>query len=147
MIDDCDVLIVEDNASDLELTLRALKETRLCNEPWVARDGAEALDFILCQGRFRSRATDALPRLILLDLKLPLIDGIEVLRRIREEPRTRFVPVVILTASTHERDVADTYDHGVNSYVVKPINFEEFAKAMKLIAVYWLTLNRAPARA
>jgi two-component system response regulator len=142
MGDQVDVLIVEDNASDLELTLRALKDTQVCKNVAIARDGAEALDLILSRSKFN--CAQPLPRLILLDLKLPLVDGMEVLRRIRSEPRTRRVPVVVLSASTHERDVADTYEHGVNSYVVKPINFEEFAEAMKLVAVYWLTLNHAP---
>jgi two-component system response regulator len=141
---DIDVLIVEDNSSDLELALRALKEHRLCNNLVVARDGLEALDYLFAEGRYAGRRVEDQPRVILLDLKLPLVDGIEVLRRIRSDPRTHALPVVAMTASNRERDVAETYELGINSYIVKPVDFHKFTEAMKMIGMYWLMLNRAP---
>jgi CheY-like chemotaxis protein len=145
--DAVEILLVEDNPSDLELALRALKEHKLCNNVQVARDGEEALDFLFCQGTFAGRRPDELPRVILLDLKLPLIDGLEVLRRIRADARTRSVPVVVLTSSTEERDVVESYALGVNSYIAKPVDFDQFAEAMKVIGMYWLMLNRPPTKA
>lgn len=142
-----EILLVEDNPSDLEVALRALKEQNLCNNVQVARDGEEALDFIFCQGPFAGRRLGELPRVILLDLKLPLIDGMEVLRRIRGDARTRHVPVVVLTSSTEERDVVESYALGVNSYIAKPVDFDQFRDAMKAIGMYWLMLNRPPAEA
>jgi two-component system response regulator len=142
-----EILLVEDNPSDLEVALRALKEQNLCNNVHVARDGEEALDFIFCQGPFAGRRPDELPRLILLDLKLPLIDGLEVLRQIRGDARTRNVPVVVLTSSTEERDVVESYALGVNSYITKPVDFDQFRDAMQMIGMYWLMLNRPPAKA
>jgi two-component system response regulator len=144
--DAVEILLVEDNPSDLELSLRALKEHKLCNNVQVARDGEEALDFIFCQGAFADRRMDELPRVILLDLKLPLIDGLEVLRRIRADERTRNVPVVVLTSSTEERDVVESYALGVNSYITKPVDFDQFREAMEVIGMYWLLLNRPPAK-
>lgn len=137
-----EILLVEDTPSDLEISLRALKEHNLCNNIHVARDGVEALDFIFCTGPFAARRLDALPRVILLDLKLPLIDGLEVLRQIRADQRTRKVPVVVLTSSTEDRDVVDTYALGVNSYIAKPVDFDQFKDAMHTIGMYWLLLNR-----
>ncbi len=145
--DAVEILLVEDNPSDLEVALRALKEQNLCNNVQVARDGEEALDFIFCQGPYANRRLDELPRVILLDLKLPLIDGLEVLRRIRADPRTRHVPVVVLTSSTEERDVVESYALGVNSYIAKPVDFDQFKDAMHTIGLYWLLLNRPPAKA
>jgi two-component system response regulator len=142
-----DILLVEDNPSDLEVALRALKEHNVSKNVQVARDGEEALDFIFCQGSFAGRSQDELPRVILLDLKLPLIDGMEVLRRVRADARTRNVPVVVLTSSTEERDVVESYALGVNSYIAKPVDFDQFQEAMKAIGMYWLTLNRHPAKA
>ena len=142
--DETDVLIVEDNASDLELALRALSEHYPHHRVSVARDGAEALDFMFGEGRFAGRRIGAQPRLVLLDLKLPLVDGIEVLSRIRTDPRTRGLPVVALTASARESDVAEAYRRGVNSYLVKPVSFQTFAEAMKVVGAYWLMLNRPP---
>ena len=142
--DAVEILLVEDNPSDLEVSLRALKEHKLCNNIQVARDGEEALDFVFCRGRFASRRPD-LPRVVLLDLKLPLIDGMEVLRQIRADPRTRHLPVVVLTSSTEDRDVVETYALGVNSYIAKPVDFDQFRKAMEVIGMYWLLLNRPPA--
>ena len=124
--------------------LRALKEHNLCNSIQVARDGEEALEFIFCEGRFAARRMENQPRVILLDLKLPLVDGIEVLRRIRSDPRTHCLPVVVMTASDQERDITDTYELGVNSYIVKPVDFEKFTAAMKVIGMYWMMLNRPP---
>lgn len=144
--DAVEILLVEDNPSDLEVSLRALKEHNLCNNIQVARDGEEALDFIFCRGPFADRRLDEFPRVVLLDLKLPLIDGMEVLRQIRADPRTRHVPVVVLTSSTEDRDVVETYALGVNSYISKPVDFDQFRKAMELIGMYWLMLNRRPVK-
>ena len=144
--DAVEILLVEDNPSDLEVALRALREHKLCNNVQVARDGEEALDFIFCQGPHASRRLDELPRVILLDLKLPLIDGLEVLRQIRADARTRNVPVVVLTSSTEERDVVESYALGVNSYIAKPVGFEQFTDAMQAIGMYWLMLNRPPTK-
>jgi CheY-like chemotaxis protein len=145
--DAVEILLVEDNPSDLEVALRALKEHNLCNKVQIARDGEEALDFIFCQGPYAGRRLDELPRVILLDLKLPLIDGMEVLRQIRGDARTRNVPVVVLTSSTEERDVVESYALGVNSYIAKPVDFDQFSNAMQTIGMYWLMLNRPPAKA
>lgn len=145
--DAVEILLVEDNPSDLEVSLRALKEHNLCNNVHVARDGEEALDFIFCQGPYADRRPDELPRVILLDLKLPLIDGMEVLRQIRADERTRHVPVVVLTSSTEDRDVVESYALGVNSYITKPVDFDQFREAMQVIGMYWLMLNRPPAKA
>ena len=142
-----EILLVEDNPSDLEVALRALTEQNLCNNVQVARDGEEALDFMFCRGPFAGRRMDALPRVILLDLKLPLIDGLEVLRQIRADARTRHVPVVVLTSSTEERDVVESYALGVNSYIAKPVDFDQFRDAMRTIGMYWLMLNRPLAKA
>ncbi len=139
-----EILLVEYNRSDLEIALRALKEYNLTDRIQVARDGEEALDFIFCRGQFSGRRADELPRVVLLDLKLPLIDGMEVLRAIRADARTRHVPVVVLTSSTQERDVAETYALGVNSYITKPVDFDQFKEAMRTIGLYWLLLNRPP---
>jgi len=145
--DEVEILLVEDNPSDLEVALRALKDQNICNKVQVARDGEEALDFIFCRGPHAGRNIDDLPRVILLDLKLPLIDGLEVLRQIRADARTRRVPVVVLTSSTEERDVVESYALGVNSYIAKPVDFDQFSAAMHTIGMYWLLLNRPPANA
>ncbi|MBI4293518.1 MAG: response regulator [Betaproteobacteria bacterium] len=141
-----EILLVEDNPTDLELTLRALGEYKLCNSVHVARDGEEALDFIFCREKFAANRLDELPRVILLDLKLPLVDGLEVLRQIRADPRTHRVPVVVLTTSTEERDIVESYALGVNSYITKPVDFDRFRGAMRTIGMYWLLLNRPPAQ-
>jgi two-component system response regulator len=139
-----EILLIEDNHSDLELALRALREQNVCNKVTVARDGAEALDFIFCRGKFSGRPKADLPKVILLDLKLPLVDGMEVLRQVRADPHTRHVPVVALTSSGEERDVVESYSLGVNSYIQKPVDFDQFKDAMKTIGMYWLLLNRPP---
>jgi two-component system response regulator len=137
-----ELLIVEDNPQDLELALRALKKAKLANRVHVARDGAEALDYVFCEGPHAARKITDAPRVILLDLKLPKIDGLEVLRRIKGDPRTKSIPVVVLTSSKEQSDLVRSYRLGVNSYVVKPVNFEQFADAVRDLGLYWLLLNQ-----
>src|SRR5262245_4081547 len=140
------ILLVEDNADDLELTLRAFKKSRLMNKVVIARDGVEALDYLFATGPHSGRDTADVPHLVLLDLNLPRIDGLEVLRRMRQDPRTRLVPVVVLTSSDEERDVVQSYKLGANSYVRKPVDFAQFLDAARQLELYWLVLNRrAPA--
>jgi two-component system response regulator len=140
------ILLVEDNADDEALTLRALKKNNIGNTVVVVRDGAEALDFLLCMGAYADRDPRDKPQVILLDLKLPKIDGMEVLRRIRADPNTRTLPVVILTSSKEEQDVVNSYLMGVNSYVRKPVDFVQFVEAIRQLGLYWLVLNEAPPR-
>ena len=140
------ILLVEDNADDEALTLRALKKNNIGNTVVVVRDGAEALDFLLCMGAYTDRDPRDKPQVILLDLKLPKIDGMEVLRRIRADPNTRTLPVVILTSSKEEQDVVNSYLMGVNSYVRKPVDFVQFVEAIRQLGLYWLVLNEAPPR-
>ncbi len=139
-----DLLIVEDNPQDLELALLALREACPSERIQVARDGAEALDFIFCEGLYRSRRVSDTPRVILLDLKLPKIDGLDVLKRIKGDARTRMIPVVVLTSSREQRDVVESYQLGVNSYIVKPVNFERFTEAVRNLGTYWHLLNQPP---
>lgn len=139
-----ELLLVEDNPQDLELALRALRKAKLANRIHVARDGAEALDFVFCEGAFADRRPEEMPNVILLDLKLPKIDGLEVLRRLKSDPRTRVIPVVVLTSSKEQRDVVESYQLGVNSYIVKPVNFDRFASAVGELGLYWLVLNQPP---
>lgn len=138
------VLLVEDNHDDEILTLRALKKNNIGNELIVARDGAEALDYLWGQGTYTGRDMREMPDVILLDLKLPKIDGFEVLRRLRSDERTKLLPVVILTSSNEERDRINGYGLGANSYVRKPVEFEEFVEAVKQLGLYWLILNQRP---
>jgi two-component system response regulator len=140
------ILLVEDNADDEALTLRALKKNNIGNTVVVVRDGAEALDFLFCTGAHADRDSRDKPQVILLDLKLPKVDGMEVLRRIRAEPSTRTLPVVILTSSKEEQDVINSYLMGVNSYVRKPVDFIQFVEAIRQLGLYWLVLNEAPPR-
>lgn len=139
-----EILLVEDNPQDLELTQRALRKARLANRIQVARDGAEALEFIFCEGAHVNRRIDDTPKVILLDLKLPKVDGLEVLQRIKSDPRTKAIPVVVLTSSKEQNDVVESYQLGVNSYIVKPVNFEGFLEAVQQLGVYWLLLNEPP---
>lgn len=139
-----EILLVEDNPQDLELCLRALRKANLGNHIQIARDGAEALDFIFCEGPFAQRHIEDIPRVILLDLKLPKVDGFEVLQRLKADPRTARIPIVVMTSSQEQRDVVESYRLGVNSYVVKPVNFESFAKAVEELGYYWLLLNQPP---
>ena len=139
-----EILLVEDNADDLEMTLHALRKMKLANNIQVARDGVEALDFIFCRGLHTGRKVENGPKVVLLDLKLPRVDGLEVLRTIKSDPHTRKIPVVVLTSSKEQSDVVETYHLGVNSYIVKPVNFERFASAMSELGMYWLLLNQPP---
>ena len=145
MEDQCvEILLVEDNANDELLALHAFKRQNVANHVYVVRDGAEALEFIFCTGAYADRTIEN-PHVILLDLKLPFVDGIEVLRQIRNDPRTRLIPVVILTASKEERDVVEAYALGVNSYIIKPIDFDQFNGVAKQLGYYWVLLNKQPA--
>jgi two-component system response regulator len=144
MMTDKVILLVEDNPDDEALTLRALKKNRIMNEVVVARDGAEALDYLFGTGAFAERDTSEQPQLVLLDLKLPRFDGLEVLRRIRADARTRLVPVVVLTSSKEDEDIVRSYSLGANSYTRKPVDFSEFSEAAKQLGMYWLLLNVSP---
>jgi len=139
-----EILIVEDTPQDLDLALRALRKAGLSNRIHVARDGAEAIDFIFCEGAHVTRNIEDGPRVILLDLKLPKIGGLEVLQRIKSDPRTKSTPVVVLTSSKEQNDVVESYNLGVNSYIVKPVNFEQFSEAVQKLGMYWLLLNHPP---
>lgn len=138
------ILLVEDNKSDAELTIRALKKNNLANELTHVRDGAEALDFIFAQGRYFDRKIDDIPNVIILDLKMPKVNGIEVLRRIKSDERTKKIPVVMLTSSKEDPDIEECYRLGVNSYVVKPMEFNHFVKAITDLGLYWMILNQPP---
>ena len=139
-----DILLVEDNPNDIELTLHAFKRNNLINAVYVVRDGAEAIDFLLGSGAYAGRNIDEQPKVILLDLKLPKIDGLEVLRCIKKDPRTCVIPVVMLTSSHLEQDIVESYRLGVNSYIVKPVNFEKFIETVRNIGLYWLLVNEHP---
>jgi two-component system, response regulator len=139
-----EILLVEDNPDDLALTLRALERAHLSNQIHVARDGEEALEFIFCEGSHTGRRIEETPKVILLDLKLPKVDGLEVLQRLKADPRTRSIPTVILTSSKEQSDVIRSYQLGVNSYIVKPVNFERFVAAVQELGMYWLLLNQPP---
>ena len=138
------ILLVEDNEKDEELTLRALRKNKILNEVVVARDGIEALDYLFARGVHSNRGADKLPQLILLDLKLPKVDGLEVLRQLRADQRTRLLPVVILTSSNEDRDRLAGYSRGANSFVRKPVDFTEFTEAVRQLGLYWLILNEPP---
>ena len=144
MLGPMELLLVEDNPNDIELTLHAFRDNHLANHMHVVRDGAEALEYVFGEGRYEGRGVDDPPRVILLDLKLPLVDGLEVLRRVKGDQRTRTIPVVVLTSSAEERDIVESYELGVNSYIVKPVDFERFAEAVRTLGLYWLLLNHPP---
>lgn len=146
-VTDVEILLVEDNPNDIDLTLHALHRDNLANRIHVARDGEEALDFLFCRNQYADRPRGVRPRLILLDLKLPKVDGIEVLRQIRSHPQTKALPVVILTASKEEKDVVNGYQLGVNSYIQKPIDFDKFRDTVKQLGLYWLVINQPPPKA
>jgi CheY-like chemotaxis protein len=139
-----EILLVEDSDTDLRLTLRALAKINIANRIEVARDGEEALDFVYARGAYAGRAGQAAPRLVLLDLKLPKVDGLEVLRTLKTDSETRAIPVVVLTSSHEQRDIVESYNLGVNSYIVKPVEFDGFMKAVVELGMYWMLLNQAP---
>jgi two-component system response regulator len=138
------ILVVEDNPDDEALTLRALKKNNIGNQVFVVRDGAEALDFLFCTGAYADRDPHDMPQIILLDLKLPKVDGLEVLRRLRADERTRLLAVVILTSSNEEQDLLEGYKKGANSYIRKPVDFNQFVEAVRQLSLYWLVLNEPP---
>jgi len=144
MFNDTDILLVEDNIHDAELTIRVFKKINLLHKLVHVRDGEEALDFIFARGKFVGRNAADFPRLILLDIKMPKVDGIEVLRQLKSGADTRIIPVVIMTSSKEDQDIIDSYHLGVNSYVVKPVDFEGFAKAIGELGMYWMLINQAP---
>lgn len=146
MIDEnfVEILLVEDNKNDAELALMALDEFRVLNKIIWLKNGKEALDFLFGNGNYAGRNTDRNPRVILLDLKMPKVDGLEVLREIRKNPKTQSIPVTVLTSSKEERDIMETYDLGVNSYIVKPVDFDQFTKSVREIGYYWGILNQDP---
>jgi CheY-like chemotaxis protein len=142
--DAVEILLVEDNPQHVELTLRALKKHNLANNVLVAKDGAEALAFIFATGAYSQRRIENGPKVILLDLKLPKVDGLEVLRRIKSDERTKAIPVVVVTTSEQEQDVVESYKLGVNSYIVKPVSFDKFIQAVSELGFYWMLLNKPP---
>ena len=144
--EEIEILLVDDSSADVDLTLHALKKNTLINRIHVARDGEEALNFLFCREPYEERARQPLPQLILLDLKLPKVDGLSVLRALKEDRRTRWMPVIVLTSSKEERDLTASYDLGVNSYIQKPVDFEQFRETVHALALYWLVVNQAPPR-
>ena len=141
---DVEILLVEDSPEDAELTLHSLRRNNLANRIFWAKDGEEGLDFLLCRGKFTDRSFQHPPKVVLLDLKLPKVDGLEVLRQLKDDPRTRSIPVVVLTSSREEADVVRGYRNGANSYVQKPVEFEQFREAVRQLGLYWLVTNEAP---
>jgi len=139
-----EILLVEDNPTDAELAIRALKKSNLANKLVWVKDGAEALDFLFATGNYSERQVMSCPKVILLDLRLPKVDGMEVLRRIKNDERTKTIPVVVLTSSKEDRDVAESYQLGVNSYISKPVEFDAFAKTVSELGLYWLLVNHPP---
>ena len=139
-----DILLVEDNQDDVDLALHTLRREKLANNIFVARDGEEALDLLFCRGAFAQRSFDHPPKLVLLDLKLPKVDGLEVLKRVKSDPRTKVIPVVIMTSSKEERDLVASYNLGANSYIQKPVDFEQFRETVKTVGLYWLVINQPP---
>jgi two-component system, response regulator len=137
-----EILLVEDNPNDAEMTLRALKKNNLSNEVLVVKDGEEALDYLYTRGEYEQRGLDCRPKIILLDLKLPKVDGKEVLRTIKNDPEKKVIPVIVLTSSKEERDIVESYQLGVNSYIVKPVDFDKFFKAIDEVGLYWLLMNQ-----
>jgi two-component system, response regulator len=142
--EEIEILLAEDNPRDAEMTLRALRKNNLANKVHWVKDGEQALDFLFCRGEYAERNPQSMPRLVLLDLKMPKVDGIEALRQIKQHERARFLPVVIMTSSNEESDVIESYRIGVNSYIVKPIDFTQFAETVAKIGLYWVLCNRPP---
>jgi CheY-like chemotaxis protein len=139
-----DILLVEDSQNDIDLALYALREEKLANGIFVVRDGKEALDFLFCRDAFAKRSFEHPPKLVLLDLKLPKIDGLQVLKQLKSDPRTKTIPVVIMTSSNEERDLVESYNLGVNSFIQKPVDFEQFRATVKSLGLYWLVVNQSP---
>jgi two-component system, response regulator len=146
MAQEVEILLVDDNASDVELTVRALRRHKLANSIHIAEDGQQALDFVFCRGAFSDRTFATPPRVIFLDLKMPKVDGIDVLRAIRGDARTKSIPVVILTSSKEQRDIVEGYKLGVNAYIQKPVDFEEFRRVIEQVGMFWLVVNHPPPR-
>ena len=138
------ILLVEDNPDDEALAIRALKKSNLANDIAVARDGVEALEFLFCEGKYSDRDPHDAPVVVLLDLKLPKVDGLEVLKQVKSDDRTRRLPVVIMTSSSEEQDIVNSYDFGANSYIRKPVDFNQFTEAVAQLGLYWLVLNEVP---
>jgi CheY-like chemotaxis protein len=143
---EAEILLIDDCSADVDLTLHALRKNTIISRIHVVRDGEEALNFLFCKGPYEERTRHPHPRLILLDLKLPKVDGLSVLRAVKEDRRTRWMPVIVLTSSKEERDLAASYDLGVNSYIQKPVNFDQFRETVHALALYWLRLNQPPPR-
>jgi two-component system response regulator len=143
MLKEVEILLVEDNMADAELTIRALSKAHIANHILHLKDGAEALDYLLGKGIYSGRDLTQLPKVILLDIKMPKVDGIEVLRQLKTNEHTKLIPVVIMTSSSEEQDILSSYQLGVNSYVVKPVGFEDFAKAVGELGLYWMLLNKS----
>src|SRR5579863_5605527 len=141
-----EILLVDDSQDDIDLTLHALRSENLANHVFVAHDGEEALEFLFCTGPHANRSFDRPPKLVLLDLKMPKVDGMQVIKQVKGDPRTRNIPVVLMTSSREERDRISGYDSGVNSYLQKPVDFDEFRKVVKLVGLYWLVTNQPPVR-
>jgi CheY-like chemotaxis protein len=139
-----DILLVEDNQDDIDLALHALRQGKLANSIFVVRDGEEALDFIFCRGQFSQRSVDHPPKLVLLDLKLPKVDGLQVLKAVKADSRTKTIPIVVMTSSKEERDMVESYNSGVNSYIQKPVDFDQFRNTVKTLGLYWLVVNQPP---
>jgi CheY-like chemotaxis protein len=139
-----DILLVEDNQDDMDLALHALQREKLSNRIFVVRDGEEALDFLFCRGVYAHRAFDRPPKLVLLDLKLPKVDGLEVLKQLQGDPRTRNIPTVVMTSSKEERDMVSGYELGANSYIRKPVDIDQFRETVKNVGLYWLVVNQPP---
>ncbi len=139
-----DILLVEDNQDDVDLALHALRREKLANNIVTVRDGEEALDFLFCRGAFAHRSFEYPPKLVLLDLKLPKVDGMEVLKQVKSDPRTKTIPIVIMTSSKEERDLVASYHLGVNSYIQKPVDFDQFRETVKTVGLYWLVINQPP---
>ncbi len=144
LVEEVEILLVEDNPTDAELAMDALKEHKLANKLFWVKDGAEALDFVFARGQYSGRKIVNGPRVILLDLRLPKVDGLEVLRKVKGDDRTKTIPVVVLTSSKEDRDIVESYKLGVNSYIQKPVDFDEFAKVVSHLGLYWLLINRSP---
>ena len=142
--DEIEILLVEDNQTDAELAMRALKKHNLANSLYWAKDGAEALDFVYARGDFAGKKLEHMPKVILLDLRLPKIDGLEVLKQLKSDEKTKMIPVVVLTSSKEEKDIVESYKLGVNSFISKPVEFEEFLKVVSEMGLYWLLLNKPP---